>query len=76
MHQKHPPAKVAFASRGESARVDVTPIATKMATTKIGTPHTIVRQLFIPPLTPPPPNCFRKRVGDRVGAVGRDKQAP
>jgi hypothetical protein len=49
MHQKHPPANVAFASVGESARVEVTPIATKMATTKIGTPNTIVRQLFISP---------------------------
>ncbi|MGB5367800.1 MAG: hypothetical protein WBN14_16185, partial [Polyangiales bacterium] len=61
MHQKHPPAKVAFASLssiagalaglprsgGESARVDATPTATKMATRRIGIPHKIVRQLFI-----------------------------
>jgi hypothetical protein len=49
MHQKHPPAKVAFANAGESARVEVTPIATKMATTRIGIPKTIVRQLLITP---------------------------
>jgi hypothetical protein len=47
MHQKHPPANVALASLGDSARVEVTPTATKMATTKIGTPNKIVRQLFI-----------------------------
>jgi hypothetical protein len=86
MHQKHPPAKVAFSSRGESARVEVTPIATKMATTKIGTPKTIVRQLFItqplskaPPINVTHPRLFqqtKKRVGDSVGAVGRDKLVP